>query len=374
MENKSLIQLVREYLDSRYDFRLDIVKSRIEFSLKGKGIWKQVNEDQLFIDIYENVRKCEMSSIISLLKSDFVKEYHPFREYFKSLGEWNGIDYIKEYCQYIDAVDSEDFYTQFKKWLVRTVKTAIEPKYFNKQAFIIVNPKQNTGKTSWCRNIVPNALLDYVSETFLPDKDGRIMLCRNLLINLDELEVLDRKEINILKSYFSKDAINERLPYDRKTSILPRTCSFIGSTNRNDFLNDETGSVRWLCFNVNSINFSYKTECDVDKIWQQAFHLSLDENFEYEMTDEELNTNEIRNTEFKRVSVEEELIMKYYETGNDNFLTATDIVCYLKTNNNLMHINPIAVGRVMQKLGFVREKFQNNRGYWLKIKSDIGNS
>ncbi|MGV3464146.1 MAG: VapE domain-containing protein [Heyndrickxia sp.] len=65
-------------------------------------------------------------------------------------------------------------------------------------------------------------------------------------MNLDELSSLAKHEINSLKPLFSKDVINERLPYERKNSIIHRTASFIGSTNMAEFLTGETGSVHWL--------------------------------------------------------------------------------------------------------------------------------
>lgn len=86
----------------------------------------------------------------------------------------------------------------------------------------------------------------------------------------DEHELFKRmwvKIINHLKPYFSKDSINERLPYDRKNFVIPRITSFIGSTNMSTFLQDETGSVRWLCFVVKSINRNYKTEFNIDNFF-----------------------------------------------------------------------------------------------------------
>jgi predicted P-loop ATPase len=369
-EKNTFIHTIRNILGSKYDFRFNVVKYDIEYSLKGKNAWSHLEKrGQLFVDICENEEKgrFNVTSISQLLDSEFVKEYHPFKEYFKGLGDWDGQDYIREYCNYVDTIDKEDFYTQFKKWLTRTVKTAIEPKYFNKQAFVIVNSKQNTGKTSWCRFLVPSSLSDYITEHFDTSKDGRIAMCRNLLINLDELEGWTRKDIAAFKSALSAEAIHERLPYARNASFLVRTCSFIGSTNQKDFINDETGSVRWLCFDVKSINFDYRKNCQIDKIWQQAYHLSQSDDFNCEMTIEELNKNEIRNQSFSRISVEEDVIRKYYEKGTEMFETATEILCNLKNKDNVQ-LSPVYIGRALGKLGFERKKYKGVFGYWVKKK------
>jgi len=116
-----------------------------------------------------------------------------------------------------------------------------------------------------------------------PSRTARILLCKNFLINLDELAVLSRQEINSLKSYFSKTQINERLPYERKNSIINRTCSFVGSSNMDEFLTDETGSVRWLCFRINSINWDYRAQIDINRVWAHAYALAQDKSFESEL-------------------------------------------------------------------------------------------
>src|SRR5690606_25827298 len=171
-----------------------------------------------------------------------------------------------------------------------------------------------SGKSTWGRFLCPPALSKYYAEDMTTDKDARILLTRNFLINLDELSILAKTEINALKAYFSKTMINARLLYHRRKSTLYRTCSFIGSTNRATFLNDETGSVRWLCFELRGkIDFAYSRNVDIDKLWAQAYHLAfIDENFNPELTLSDISQNESRNKVYRESSMEEELICKFY--------------------------------------------------------------
>ncbi|MCW3170306.1 virulence-associated E family protein [Chryseobacterium sp. 09-1422] len=79
--------------------------------------------------------------------------------------------------------------------------------------------------------------------------------------------------MNSLKAYISKTHINERLAYARKSEYLERICSFVGSTNKTDFLTDDLGSVRWIIFEViEKINFNYSSEINIDKVWAQAYY------------------------------------------------------------------------------------------------------
>lgn len=204
------------------------------------------------------------------------------------------------------------------------------------------------------------------------DKDARILLCKNFLINLDELAALSRKEINQLKAYFSKAQINERLPYDRKNSIIQRVASFIGSTNMSTFLQDETGSVRWLCFIVKKIDWSYKKEFDINNLWSQAYYLAKDDSFDETLSIEDIRQNEIRNEKFQIVSPEREMIHKYFEIPanieNAEFLTSTDILHHITLHTSGIRLSNINIGKAMKSLGYTRSKHNQVYGYWIKKK------
>jgi predicted P-loop ATPase len=97
-----------------------------------------------------------------------------------------------------------------------------------------------------------------------------ISLSENMFINLDELSSMNKFELNHLKSLFSIDSVRVRHPYGSRMQTDPRRASFIGSTNEQSFLTDTTGSVRWLCFEINSIEFTYES-IGIDNIWSQPY-------------------------------------------------------------------------------------------------------
>jgi predicted P-loop ATPase len=373
----TIFHKVEKYLSVYYDFRYNIIKLDIECSQKDKNKFTSVNENSLYIELQKKGINISMEKLLAVLKSDFVPHYNPFVEYFRGLPAWNKRDgdYIGELAKYVSAVEQGDFEYHLRKWLVRTVRCAITPNYFNKQALILVHSQQNSGKSTFCRFLCPPALQEYIAEDISNDKDARILLCKNFLINLDELAVLNRQEINSLKSYFSKTQINERLPYDRKNSIISRTCSFIGSTNMDEFLSDETGSVRWLCFRINSIDWNYRQQVNIDYVWAQAYSLSKDENFDAELSRDDIAKNELRNREFRVVSEEQELISKYFclpESGEKvEFLSATEILEFLRGRANCGRMNIVGVGKALAMLGYERVSVGDRRRYSIAKKNDL---
>jgi len=370
--------MAKRYLEKNYEIRYNEVSTQFEYREKGMEDYQTLNENSIFIKMQLDGLNLSLNNLVAFLKSDFVSRYNPFLKYFESLPEWDQqTDYIQLLSSFVKVPreDRSRFDNHFKKWLVRMVKCALVDDYFNKQAFILVHDQQNSGKSTFCRFLCPIRLKNYIAENLSVDKDSRILLTTNLIINLDELSTLSRIEINALKSLFSKDKINDRLPYDRRNSIIPRRASFIGSTNQTEFLNDESGSVRWLCFVIDEIDWSYKEKVDIDLVYSQAWYL-FKNNFICDLTREEILQNEEYNRQFHIVTSEKELIEKYLEPAtadkHERFMTATDVLIHLaEKTENKVRLNAVQIGKSLKLLGFVRDKAGPNRiyGYYICEKS-----
>jgi predicted P-loop ATPase/5S rRNA maturation endonuclease (ribonuclease M5) len=375
-ESLTIFHIVEDYLKMHYDLRFNKISIEIEISPKNKNEWFSCNENSLWLELQKKKIKIPINSLIAILKSNYIPEYNPIVDYFETLPKWDKkTDFIKSYLDYVELEKDESreqFEYHFKKWCVRAIKCAMIDGYFNKQAFVLTDDGngQDIGKSSWCRFLCPADLSNYLAEDMNDDKDARILLCKNFLINLDELAALSRKEINQLKSYFSKAQINERLPYDKKNSVIPRVASFIGSTNMSTFLQDETGSVRWLCFVVKSINWNYKIEFNIDNLWSQAYSLSKDNDFDETLSVQDIRQNELRNDKFQIVSPEKDLILKHFciptKIQDAEFLTSTDILYHLNLQTVGIRLSSVGIGKALKAIGFKRDKHNQVYGYWVE--------
>jgi predicted P-loop ATPase len=369
---------VEEFINENFIIRYNTISNEFECkNLKeSNSDFNSLNENNIYRLLKNNHININLANLYSLLKSDFIPLHNPFTDYFNQIEEWDSeTDHIGNLCEKIRCRDQSRFNQQFKKMLVRTVACALVDGIFNKQALILVHDKQNSGKSTFCRWLCPPKLKDYITENIGLDKDSMISLAENFIINLDELATLSKLEINHLKSVFSKVNVKIRRPYERRAATVPRRASFFGSTNNKEFLTDNTGSVRWLCFEIEEIDWTYTQIINIDSIWSQAYYL-FKNGFKYELSQDEIYENEKANKQFQVVTTEMELIQKYFYPGvkeEDELMNATEVMDYITSKHpNTIKINQIGIGKALKGLGFIqgqvyRTEFEYQvKGYYIK--------
>ena len=368
----TIFDRIRKYLAKKYQLRFNEIA--LEFEIKTEnGDWTELNLNSLYIELTQAGINIAFNKLEILMRSHLISIFNPFENYFQNLEKWDGENHIQRLISFVKTTDTEPFQIHFEKWLTRSVFCALKRGYINKQCFVFYNTKQNSGKTSFLRFLIPPSLEKYYTEDIGVDKDGLIALCKNFIINIDELSVMSKTDVNILKAFISKNTVNARLPYDRKSSLMYRTSSFCGSTNRSDFLTDETGSVRWIIFEVLEIDFNYSKEININQIWAQAYYNAFErKNYNPELTAEDLIENEKRNEKFKQVSLEQEILISHFEKSENknDFLTATEIM--LAMSNALgVRMNNVKIGKALTALNFERIKHSKKQVYGYLIKRKI---
>ena len=224
---------------------------------------------------------------------------------------------------------------------------------------IVFSGKQGLGKTTWVEKLVPKQLKEYLfSGTINPNnKDTLVQLSECMLINLDELENLNRSEIGSLKEIITKTQIRMRKAYGHNNETMPRRASFAGSVNTAQFLNDTTGSRRFLCFELEDIK--YQHNADINLAFSQALFL-FKNGFKYWFDQEEIKSINENNEQYQLRSPEEELLLTWFEACEredaTHYLNASQIGAKLaekaKISLNDGTINKI--GKALKKHNFIR--------------------
>lgn len=133
--------------------------------------------------------------------------------------------------------------------------------------------KQGAKKTTAVQGLAP--MVDSFTEVDLSgrkDADLARQLRGKLIGELGELRGLKTKESEWIKAWITRTHEEWTPKFVEFAKKMPRRCVFIGTTNEDEFLVDQTGNRRWLPIKVN--------ECDVDaiiaqrdQIWAQAAFL-----------------------------------------------------------------------------------------------------
>lgn len=376
-------QFTREFLSYQFEFRYNLAKHIITFKEKSASNNKDFDDRDLN-SIYQRIIREEsirigIGDLEIILFSDFVPEYDPIRDYFKNLPSHDGHDYITDLANTIipEPQFASIWPVYLKKWLLGLVAGVLREKDIN-QCALILHGEQGVGKSRWINRLVPSELEDYyyTGKINANNKDLKLMAYQNFLINLDELDFPERKEINSLKSLITQKITKERFPYRAFPVTIKKFSSFIGSVNRKEFLNDPTGNRRFLCISAQEINADHNI--DMQRVFAQAKHFLLCGETHW-FNSKENNEITMNSLEFSYTTLEEEVIAeKYvpckYDDKDARFLTSTDI------NRELFpdHIDNSVrnrIGQALTKLCFIkRNKFINgsSKSTWvIKNKSSI---
>jgi hypothetical protein len=148
---------------------------------------------------------------------------------------------------------------------------------------------------------------------------------------------------------------------------MPRRASFMGSINNLEFLTDQTGSRRFLCFEVLAI--SYNHGIDLDKVYAQAVSL-FKSGFKYWMDGKDNEEIESYNKAFQIVPLEQEILERYYRpcVGNeepDMELETEDLILKLSEKSKIAsRLSARNLGSVLNRTNWTKRKTKGRR-YWL---------
>ena len=363
------IDKLENFLSGKYVFRHNIVSGKLEFQYFGGKKWNVMNdfiENSMLRECLKARIKTNLSSLRNLLYSDFCQLFNPFEDYFKNLPKYDEkTDYIFQLANTITTTKQELWQQCFKKWLVAMVGCVLDDKVIN-HTVIVFSGKQGLGKTTWVEKLVPKQLKEYLfSGTINPNnKDTLVQLAECMLINLDELENLNRSEIGSLKEIITKTQIRMRKAYGHNNETMPRRASFAGSVNTAQFLNDSTGSRRFLCFELEGIK--YQHDVDINLAFSQALFL-FKSGFRFWFDQEEIKNITANNEQYQLHSPEEELLLTWFEPcerENANaFLNTSQIAAKLaeKAKINITDGTINKLGKALKKHNFIR--FNTKNGY-----------
>lgn len=153
------------------------------------------------------------------------------------------------------------------KFMIAAVARAMVPGC-KVDTMLVLEGAQGAGKSSAARIL---AGATYFSDSLPPmnTKDASDHIRGKWIIEIGELSAMQKSEIESTKAFISRQEEKFRPPYRRNEIAYKRRCVFIGTTNQDAYLRDETGNRRFWPVTVGKID-QKALERDRDLLWAEA--------------------------------------------------------------------------------------------------------
>ncbi len=242
--------------------------------------WSSYDDSALFSILQSDYDMKNRNDYFDALKNVSMRnKFHPVREMLDSL-EWNEKEHIRNLLpDYLGVGDTEYSYQVMRLFMVGAVARVYEPgcKF---DYTLIFTGRQGLGKSTFLRRLaLRDGWFNDSLDSLDSDKAAQSVM-GSWIIELAELKSLARTAggVDSVKRFLTATQDKLRLPYERRTDVFLRQCVFAGTTNKSDFLQDETGNRRFLIIQTGvdeptkSI-FAPEAIEDIKAAWAQAVHI-----------------------------------------------------------------------------------------------------
>ncbi|ABO49730.1 virulence-associated E family protein [Desulforamulus reducens MI-1] len=245
------------------------------------GDWKGPNwsdDDDAALRVYlEKVYEIWTPSKLNdaLTAVSHERSFHPIRDYLNGLDEWDGIPRLEEVLiDYLGAEDSVYTRAVTKKTFVAAVARVMNPGCKFDYMLVLIG-KQGLGKSTLFTRLAGNWFNDSLSMSDMRDKTAAEKLQGYWILEIGELAGFKKAEVEVVKSFLSRQKDIYRPSYGRRTIEYPRQCVIVGSTNNDTgFLRDSTGNRRFWPVNVTGVSTDRApwamNDYTVGQIWAEA--------------------------------------------------------------------------------------------------------
>lgn len=228
------------------------------------------HDSQINIDIERRYGFGMKTSLVqeAIMKIAHENAFHPVRDYLNAL-EWDGEDRIASlFATGFGAVGDAQYLSEAsRKFAIGAVARILKPGC-QMDNMIVLTGKQGAGKSTGLRVL---AGTDWFADSALSlgDKDSYMQLAGRWFYEIAELDSFKKADNTRIKAFITSRDDTYRPPYGRHVVKRARQTVLVGSTNEREFLNDPTGSRRFVPIAIGSVDLAWLA-ASRDQLWAEA--------------------------------------------------------------------------------------------------------
>jgi hypothetical protein len=195
------------------------------------------------------------------------RPFHPIQQYLRSI-DWDGTERLHAMARDYLGSQSELHAQLVRKWMISAVARALNPGCKVDTA-LMLHGEQGLYKSSFFTILGGTWHAD--SPIDIANKDSFAQIHASWIYEFAELEnVVTGRAESRLKAWLTSTHDMYRAPYERTVARRPRSCVICGTTNRKQFLTDDTGSRRFWIVGVAQEIPRQLLEQMRDQLWAEA--------------------------------------------------------------------------------------------------------
>ena len=397
-EKMHIARGIRLFFEQHYELRYNVIKQVEEFRPRCRKaaviarkaplisekpavnlekepfIWRQLTDRDLrriAIEQMEQVGVAWSVDVELYVRSAFVPNYNPVDDYLSRCGEWDGLeDHIRRLAQRIPT-DYAAWPDLFHRWMLAMVAQwmNLSHDYGNAVVPVLIG-SQGVRKSTFCRLLLPPELREYYIDDIKLDSAEQVerMLCRMLLVNIDEYNAKTPREQAKIKRILTEKNVQTRRMRSDQYELRHRMASFIATTNDREPLTDPTGSRRYLCCEIRGF-IDTDTPIDYRQLYAQAV-TELKQGARWYFSKEEEAEIERHNQYYRCQSSPETILQSFFEPATpckENFIRAIDIQEELRQHVRAADVPTIkALTTALKACHFSHGKVNGQRGWYAR--------